>query len=125
LTITLLERAAKGSHGGNTYWSPSYMRMAAPDRVAPGFDDDMRLAVGPQGDLAYFRRLGADAAATIAWLQDHGVAFDCPPYYLSAGPPRIQPRGGGATIVHQLTRAAEAAGIRLRYECCAKRLVAG
>ena len=32
--VVLIERAQQGQHGGNTRWSPSYMRMAAPDRVA-------------------------------------------------------------------------------------------
>jgi glycine/D-amino acid oxidase-like deaminating enzyme len=33
--IVLIERAPKEQYGGNTRWSPSYMRMSAPDRVAP------------------------------------------------------------------------------------------
>jgi tricarballylate dehydrogenase len=122
VTITLLECAPKGSHGGNTSWSPSYMRLAAADSVAPHFEEDMALATGSRADQGYFRRLAADAIGAIAWLQGHGIAFDCPIYYLSAGPPRIQPRGGGAAIVQQLGRAAEAAGVRLLYGCSAEGL---
>jgi aspartate oxidase len=39
--ITLIEKAPRGAHGGNTRWSPSYMRMAAPDRVEASFADDL------------------------------------------------------------------------------------
>ena len=50
-------------------------------------------------DAAYIRRLAEDAPATMAWLMGHGIAFDKPVYYLSAGPPRIQPVGGGAAVL--------------------------
>src|SRR5262245_8071815 len=83
--IVLIERAPKGQHGGNTRWSPSYMRMSAPDRVAPHFEEDVRAASGGRADPAYFRRLREEAPATIAWLAQHGVAFHQPIYYLSAG----------------------------------------
>jgi len=33
--FTLLEKADAEDAGGNTLWSPSYMRLDAPDRVAP------------------------------------------------------------------------------------------
>jgi tricarballylate dehydrogenase len=29
--VTLVEKASEESPGGNTLWSPSYMRLAAPD----------------------------------------------------------------------------------------------
>ena len=55
----------------------------------------------------------------------HGIAFDRPVYYLSAGPPRIQPVGGGATILRELERAALEAGVGIRYESAAERLLLG
>jgi tricarballylate dehydrogenase len=121
--VVLLERAARGQHGGNTRWSPSYMRMAAPDCVAPGFEADVRAASGGRTDAAYVRRLAADAPATVAWLARHGVAFHKPVYYLSAGPPRIQPVGGGVAILERLEAAAVRAGVVIRYEADAERLV--
>jgi glycine/D-amino acid oxidase-like deaminating enzyme len=36
--ITLLEKADAGEAGGNTLWSPSYMRLDAPDRMPPDFE---------------------------------------------------------------------------------------
>ena len=67
------------------------MRMAAPDRVAPAFLNDMQAATGGLGDPAYFETLADHAVPTIGWLQALGVVFDIPAYYLSVGPPRIQP----------------------------------
>jgi len=123
--VVLIERAEKGAHGGNTRWSPSYMRMAAPDRIAPGFEADVRAASGGRTEEAYVRRLAADAPATIAWLERHGVAFHRPVYYLSEGPPRIQPVGGGIAILERLEEAALLAGVAIRYGVAAVRLVVG
>ena len=121
--IALIEKAPPGAHGGNTRWSPSYMRMAAPDRVEAGFVDDLDAISGGRMDRTYVHRLAAEAPATIAWLAAHGIAFDRPVYYLSAGPPRIQPVGGGATVLRELGRAAASAGVDIRYECTANRLL--
>ena len=121
--LILIEKAPQGAHGGNTRWSPSYMRMAAPDRVEARFADDMRAISGGRMDEAYVSRLAGEAPATIAWLMGQGIAFDQPVYYLSAGPPRIQPVGGGATILRELERAAHAAGVDIRYEHAAERLL--
>jgi tricarballylate dehydrogenase len=120
--VVLIDRARQGEHGGNTRYSPSYMRMAAPDHVAPGFEDDLAAVSGGRMDATYIRRLAADAPQTMAWLMDHGIAFDKPVYYLSAGPPRIQPVGGGAAVLQALERAAHDAGVVMRYQCRAERL---
>jgi tricarballylate dehydrogenase len=56
-------------------------------------------------------------------LMGHGIAFEQPIYYLSAGPPRIQPVGGGAAILQKLERFAQAAGVDIRYERAAERLL--
>src|SRR6266700_864547 len=123
IRVTLADKASEEEAGGNTRWSPSYMRMAAPDRVEPSFVSDMLIATGRNGDESYFSRLAADAPATIGWLTSHGIAFIQPTYYLAKGPPRIQPAGGGPAIVAALTRAARDAGVRLRYRCDASEIV--
>src|SRR6266852_3249771 len=107
--ITLLEKSSEAEAGGNTRWSPSYMRLGAPDRLAPGFEDDMLEASGGLADRNYFRILAENAVQTIGWLQTHGVEFSIPVYYLSVGPPRIQPVGGGSVIVEKLVDAAQRA----------------
>ena len=58
----------------------------------------------------------------MAWIRTHGIEFHAPTYYLAKGPPRIQPVGGGATIVHGFSRAAQGAGVAIRYGCVAQKL---
>jgi tricarballylate dehydrogenase len=122
IEITLLEKSPETEAGGNTVWSPSYMRLAAPDRLAPSFEADMLEASGGLADRNYFRTLAEQAVRSIGWLQSHGVEFATPVYYLSAGPARIQPVGGGKTIVANLLRAAKRAGVEVLYESAANRL---
>ena len=121
--VTILEKAREAEAGGNTRWSPSNMRLDAPDRIDPGFADDMLRVCGGRGDASYFRALAGNATATVGWLQRHGVEFVTPLYYLSAGPARIQPVGGGGAIVAKLLAAAKQASVKVRYEAEAQRLV--
>ena len=123
IEITVLEKAPEAEAGGNTSWSPSNMRLDAPDRIDSSFADDMLKASGGRGDVGYFRTLADNATATIGWLQGHGVEFVTPTYYLSAGPARIQPVGGGSVIVAKLLAAAKRAGVKVRYRCEANRLL--
>src|SRR5476649_1221713 len=122
IKVTLTEKAAEGEAGGNTRWSPSYMRMATPDRVEPSFVHDMLAATKFQGDETYFARLAKEAPATVKWIASHGIEFIQPTYYLAKGPPRIQPSGGGPTIVKELTRAAKKADVGFRYDCVAQEI---
>jgi tricarballylate dehydrogenase len=123
IDISLLERSREAEAGGNTRWSPCYMRLDAPDRLGCGFEEDMLEASGGLADRNYFRALAEHATATIGWLQTHGVEFTIPVYYLSAGPARIQPVGGGGAIVEGLLDAAKRAGVKVLYESCVTRLV--
>jgi tricarballylate dehydrogenase len=120
--ITVVDKAPENAAGGNTRWSPSYMRMAAPDRVETSFVHDMLAATAFAGDETYFARLAADAPATVAWIARHGIEFIQPTYYLAKGPPRIRPAGGGPAIVAALTRAARQAGVIFRHGCTALEL---
>ncbi|MBV9970924.1 MAG: FAD-binding protein, partial [Xanthobacteraceae bacterium] len=121
--IVLLEKADPAEAGGNTLWSPAYMRLDAPDRIAPDFEAAMGEATGRR-DAPYFHALARDATATVAWLQGHGVTFATPPYYLSAGPLRIQPVGGGRALVATLCATAKRLGVTVRYRCAAREIVA-
>lgn len=125
LRVAVIEQAPQGAHGGNTRFTPCYMRMAAPDQVAADFVDEMMRVSDGRNDRGYYERLAEKAPGTIAWLQEHGVAFHAPGYYLSAGPARIQPVGGGSSIVDALTRAARDAGVAFLYERAAKTLQRG
>lgn len=123
IEITLLEKSREDEAGGNTRWSSSNMRLDAPDRLDPGFADDMLRVSGGLGDRSYFKTLADNATATIGWLHGHGVEFVTPVYYLSAGPARIQPVGGGSVIVAKLLAAAKSAAVKVRYESPVNRLV--
>ena len=123
IDVTLLEKSREADAGGNTRWSPSYIRLDAPDRIAPGFEEDMQASSAGLADHRYFKTLADNAVPTISWLQAHGVEFVTPIYYLSAGPARIQPVGGGSAIVEKLLAAATSAGVKVRYEHEAKALV--
>src|SRR6266478_3240666 len=123
IDITLLEKSREAEAGGNTRCSPSYMRLEAPDRLAPGFEDDMQQASAGLADTVYFRTLAENAGPTIGWLQSHGVEFVTPVYYLSSGPARIQPVGGGSTIVEKLVDAAQRAGVKVLYQTAVTDLV--
>ncbi|HEY4139965.1 MAG TPA: FAD-binding protein [Pseudolabrys sp.] len=121
--VILVEKAGEDEAGGNTRWSPSYMRMAAVDKVEPSFVHDMLAATQYQGDETYFATLAHHAPSTCKWIQAQGVEFIQPTYYLAKGPPRIQPLGGGPAIVKQLTLAAKKAGVEFRYNCAAHSIV--
>lgn len=123
IEITLLEKSREDEAGGNTRWSPSNMRLDAPDRISPTFEDDMQESSGGLADRDYFRALGENAVPTIGWLQRHGLEFITPLYYLSAGPARIQPVGGGAAIVETLAEAAKQAGVKFAYDSPVSRLI--
>jgi tricarballylate dehydrogenase len=92
------------------------MRLAAPDRLGPGFEEDMLKTSGGLADRSYFHTLAENAVPTVGWLQGHGVEFVTPVYYLSAGPARIQPVGGGSAIVEKLREAAKREGVKFLYE---------
>jgi tricarballylate dehydrogenase len=123
INITLIDKAPEADAGGNTRWSPSNMRMASPEKVEPSFVHDMLAATQFKGDEGYFARLAADAPATAKWLQSHGIEFINPPYYLSKGPPRIQPVGGGGNLIKVFSQAAAKAGVTFRYNCVAREIV--
>ncbi len=121
--IILIDKAPEADAGGNTRWTPSYMRMASIDRVEPSFVHDMLEATGFKGDEDYFATLAQHAPATVKWIAGHGVPFHQPVYYLAKGPPRIQPVGGGETIHRELTRAARDAGVTFRFGAAADALI--
>ena len=123
--IVVLERSAEAEAGGGTRWSPSNMRMKSTGEVVPGFVADLMSASGGRGNRAYFARLAQEAPEAVRWVERHGVQFRSPDYYLSKGPPRIQPVGGGASIVSALASAARLAGVEFLYEYRAEKLVRG
>src|SRR5262249_31023126 len=123
VAVTLIDKASADEAGGNTRWTPAYMRMAAPDRVEPSFVHDMLAATRLQGDESYFATLAREAPATVQWIAANGVPFHRPTYYLAKGPPRIQPVGGGEPTHGELLRTARQAGVAFRCGCAAEALL--
>ena len=124
IDITVLEKSREDEAGGNTRWSPSNMRLDAPDRIDPGFADDMLQDVRRTRRRQLFSRAGGQRDRDRSdGCRRHGVEFVTPVYYLSAGPARIQPVGGGGVIVAKLLAAAKRAGVKVRYDAEASRLV--
>jgi tricarballylate dehydrogenase len=89
----------------------------------PAFVDGIVAHSKGLADRAYFERLAAEAPATARWLQDKGVAFHTPPYYLAKGPARIQPVGAIGVLYHALAQAAKTAGVEFIYERSLRRLL--
>jgi tricarballylate dehydrogenase len=122
-SIAVLERSEEADRGGNTRYSPAYMRLSAPDRLAPQFADDMLAVSGGRSDPRIVARLAADAVATLEWIRGYGVQFHLPQtYFLTAAAPRIQPVGGGAGLIEILSAAARAAGVTMLCGTTAERL---
>ena len=122
-SVTVLDRAPEAGCGGNSRFSPSNIRMRAPDAMEPGFVEEIVAQSGGRADRAYFERLAAEAPATARWLQGKGVEFHTPPYYLAKGPSRIQPVGRIGVLFEVLWRSAKSAGVEFLYERELRRLV--
>ena len=120
--VTVIERAPEAACGGGSRWSPSNIRMRTPEAMDADFVDAILAQSGGRAERAYFERLAAEAPATARWLQDKGVEFHSPPYYLAKGPARIQPVGPIGAMFHALWRAAQSAGVEFRYACTLRRL---
>ncbi len=120
--ITVIERAPEAEHGGNSRWTPSYIRMPSVAGVAEGFVEDIVRESDGRADFNYFQRLADNAGTSAAWLQQHGVAFHTPVYYLAAGPARIQPVGGGAAVIAALLASAKRLGVFFHYGHAAEAL---
>ena len=120
--VTVVDRAPEAACGGGSRYSPSNIRMLAPDAMEPGFVDGIVAQSCGRADRAYFERLAAEAPATARWLQGQGVEFHTPPYYLAKGPARIQPVGSIGVLFEALWRSAQRAGIEFLYERELRRL---
>ncbi|MEB3323601.1 MAG: FAD-dependent oxidoreductase, partial [Synechococcaceae cyanobacterium] len=120
--VTVIERAPEAACGGGSRWSPSNIRMRTPQAMDADFVDAILAQSGGRAERAYFERLALEAPATARWLQDKGVEFHSPPYYLAKGPARIQPVGPIGAMFQALWRAAQSAGVAFRYACTLRRL---
>src|SRR5258706_16185831 len=65
--VTLVEKAPEESAGGNNLWSPSYIRLTGPDRLAPDFERAILAASDKRVHRLYFRPLGTNATGAV-WM---------------------------------------------------------
>lgn len=110
--LTLLDAQSEQGSGGNSRWSPCNIRLRPDFEVDPDFVESIVQQSGDRADAAYFEQLARLAPETASWLQDLGVNFQSPPYYLAKGPARIQPVGGGAALLQVLRARASQLGVK-------------
>ena len=114
--VTLVEAQSDQQCGGNTRWSPSNIRLKVDHQVEPGFVNAMLEQSGGRAEAAYFEQIASQSVELVKWLESMGVQFQSPPYYLARGPARIQPIGGGASLLKHLTARAVELGVQLVHE---------
>jgi tricarballylate dehydrogenase len=126
--VILLEKAPAGERGGNTRFSDAQLRFPhGADEYSPvtttadQFAEDFRRVTNGRANPELVQVLVEQAAPAIAWLTAHGVTW-------ARGFPhtatyRRKPTGGGRALVDALFSAAEAAGVRIRYEAAARDLM--
>tara|TARA_B100000809_G_scaffold48590_1_gene43328 strand:- start:1486 stop:2877 length:1392 start_codon:yes stop_codon:yes gene_type:complete len=123
-TVCILEIAPRALRGGNTRHTrnlrPMHESGAFPMEGAYGFDeylDDLLRVTGGDTDHALAELTIRESEHSIAWLQDHGVAFQ-PPLSgtLHLGRTNAFFLGGGKALVNSLYRFAANLGVHTIYE---------
>lgn len=123
-SVCILEIAPRAMRGGNTRHTrnlrPMHVSGAFPMDGAYGFDeyfDDLLRVTGGETDHALAELTIRESEHAIAWLQDHGVAFQ-PPLSgtLHLGRTNAFFLGGGKALVNSLYRFADNLGVHTVYE---------
>lgn len=148
-SVTVIERAAEGEHGGNTRHTEAYLRMKSMDEVADDFVDHFMANAGGYTDPSIEQEMirgYADwsplarsqsmvdpelltafvqhAGTTLRWLEAAGLRFDfLPTAFITTTTTRLLPVGGGLAMVETLTAACQAKGVEFRFETTARALV--
>jgi tricarballylate dehydrogenase len=143
--VGVIERAAEGSHGGNTRYTEAFLRMKSLEEVSDDFEDcfaaesgyniDERLLLDSiSSDRAPIMPPGLNpeviavfaenAGPTLAWMQTAGVRFgptETP--FITASTTRLAPVGGGLAIVEAMTARAKELGVTFLFETTASDLI--
>ena len=123
-SVCILEIAPRAMRGGNTRHTrnlrPMHISGAFPMEGAYTFDeyfDDLLRVTGGETDHALAELTIRESEHAIAWLQDHGVAFQ-PPLSgtLHLGRTNAFFLGGGKALVNSLYRFADNLGVHTVYE---------
>src|SRR4051794_6852820 len=149
--VVVVERAARGEHGGNTRYTEAFLRMksvAEPsddfeERLGdvPGFHIDPALAMATLGEEdewhplvralnfttpALIERFAQEAGPMLQWLETFGLRFESlATPFITVSTTRLMPVGGGLALVEALTAAADKGSVRFEFETPARSLVDG
>ncbi|WP_251443165.1 FAD-binding protein [Microbacterium sp. USTB-Y] len=121
--VTLVERAPRAERGGATRWSWVNVTVDREGVVDAGVIERI-LASHTDVDEPYFRVIEQEGAATVAWLEDHGVqiAHQRPPFAMANDYGAMV--GGGASLVEAFcSRLEEIPGVEIRYDTEALQLL--
>lgn len=148
-SVTIIERAQEGEHGGNTRYTEAYLRMKSMDEVADDFVEHFMENAGGYTDPSIEREtvrdyenwsslaksqsmLDADllysfsenAGITLRWLEKAGMKFDfLPTAFITTTTTRLLPVGGGLAFVDTLTNECKKLGVNFQFETTAKSLI--
>jgi len=120
--VTLLERAPRAERGGATRWSWVNLTVDSDGVVDPDVIERI-VAAHSDVDEAYFRVIEREGAATVAWLEEHGVdiVHQRPPFAMAQDYGAMV--GGGASLVDAFCGLLEARpGVEIHYDTEAVRL---
>ncbi len=144
-SVTIVERAEEGEHGGNTRYTEAYLRMKSVDEVADDFVDHFAANSGGYTDPSIEQEMVRDhgdwspiarsqsmvdpdllatfadnAGPTLRWLEQAGMRFDfLPTAFITTTTTRLLPVGGGLAFVETLTAACKKAGVMFRFRTTA------
>jgi tricarballylate dehydrogenase len=118
--IHIIERATPEEAGGLTRWTAAYLRLDEADVAAEGFVDDIVSFSNGRSPKWYAQRVVERIPETMAWVQGHGAKFDrLPTYFINSSRKRLQPVGGGASLLEVLLPVAEKLGVVFHFETTA------
>ncbi|QEC48029.1 FAD-dependent oxidoreductase [Baekduia soli] len=147
--VVVVERAARGEHGGNTRYTEAFLRMKSVAEASDDFEDrlgdepghhiDPALAMATLGEEAEWHplvralnfttpalieRFAQEAGPTLQWLETFGLRFESlATPFITTSTTRLMPVGGGLALVEALTAAADARSLRFAFETTARSLV--
>jgi tricarballylate dehydrogenase len=122
--VVLVDRGSPEEAGGNTRWTSAYFRLDDLYEPGPNFVSDLAAFSDGRTPEAYVRRLVELLPESMEWIQGHGVRFKtAQTYFINSSRKRLQPVGGGESIVRTLTQAASDLRVDIRYRTVAEELV--
>lgn len=115
--VEVIERGNREEFGGLTRWTAAYLRLDEIDKVADGFVDDVVSFSGERSPRWYAELLAERIPETMRWIVSLGGKFGrLPTYFINARRQRLQPLGGGASLLDVLVPVALDLGVKIYFE---------